>query len=129
MNKEALFSDGTGNYLVPSEPKKNEVVTIRFRTAKNDVDFVRVISGSRAFVMRKAYSEGLFDYYELKWKLSEEPLRYYFEVNGREEHGRSAVCYYDRWGVSERVREEYSFTIVPGFSSKLESTSSSTPYF
>ena len=52
MNREALFSDGTGQYLVPSEPKKNEVVTIRFRTAKNDVDFVRVISGSRAFVMR-----------------------------------------------------------------------------
>lgn len=116
MNKEALFSDGTGNYLVPSEPKKNEIVTIRFRTAKNDVDFVRVISGSRAFVMRKTCSEGAFDYYELNWKLTDEPLRYYFEVNGREEHGRSAVCYYDRWGVSDWVRAEYAFTIVPGFS-------------
>ena len=63
MNREALFSDGTKQFLVPSEPNKNEVVTIRFRTAKNDADFVRVISGSRAFVMQKAYSEGVFDYY------------------------------------------------------------------
>ena len=52
MNKEALFSDGTGQFLVPPEPKEFEQVTIRFRTAKNDVDFVRVISGSRAFIMR-----------------------------------------------------------------------------
>ena len=116
MNREALFSDGTGQYLVPSEPKKNEVVTIRFRTAKNDVDFVRVISGSRAFVMRKTISEGAFDYHEVRWKLGEEPLRYCFEVNGREEHGRGVVCYYDRLGVSDRLRNEYAFTIVPGFS-------------
>jgi len=116
MNREALFSDGTGQYLVPSEPKKNEVVTIRFRTAKNDVDFVRVISGSRAFVMRKTASEDAFDYHEVRWKLGEEPLRYCFEVNGHEEHGRGVVCYYDRLGVSDRMRNECTFTIVPGFS-------------
>ena len=116
MNKEALFSDGTGNYLVPSEPKEFEIVTIRFRTAKNDVDFVRVISGSRAFVMRKAYTEAEFDYYELRWKLDDKPLRYHFEVNGRDEHGRSEVCYYNRLGVSDRIMDEYAFTIVPGFS-------------
>ena len=116
MNKEALFSDGTGNYLVPSEPKEFDFITIRFRTAKNDVDFVRVISGSRAFVMRKAYNEGEFDYYEVKWKLDDKPLRYTFEINGREAHGRSVICYYNRLGVSETIREEYAFVIVPGFS-------------
>ena len=116
MNSEALFSDGTSQYLVPSEPQKNETVTIRFRTAKDDVDFVRVISGSRAFVMRKIHSVGEFDFYEVKWKLDDKPLRYCFEVNGREEHGRGVVCYYDRCGVSDKVRTECAFTIVPGFS-------------
>lgn len=116
MNSEALFSDGTGQFLVPSEPKEFEFVTIRFRTAKNDVDFVRVISGSRAFVMRKAYAEGEFDYFEVKWKLTDQPLKYCFEVNGRDEHGRSKVVYYNRLGVSECIQEEYAFTIVPGFS-------------
>ena len=116
MNREALFSDGTGNYLVPSEPKEFEFVTIRFRTAKNDVDFVRVISGSRAFVMRKKESQGEFDYYEVRWKLDEKPLRYHFEVNGRDSHGRSDVCYYNRLGVSNQIQEEFAFVIVPGFS-------------
>lgn len=116
MNREALFSDGTGNYLVPSEPKEFEFVTIRFRTAKNDVDFVRVISGSRAFVMRKKESQGEFDYYEVRWKLDDKPLRYHFEVNGRDSHGRSDVCYYNRLGVSNQIQEEFAFVIVPGFS-------------
>ena len=116
MNREALFSDGTGNYLVPSEPKEFDFVTIRFRTAKNDVDFVRVISGSRAFVMRKKESQGEFDYYELRWKLDDKPLHYHFEVNGRDSHGRSEVCFYNRLGVSDNIQEQYAFVIVPGFS-------------
>ena len=111
MKKEALFSDGTGNFVVPAEPKEYETVTLRFRTAKNDVNFVRVIVGAEGFVMRRAYTKGEFDYYELPWKLEEEPLRYCFEVNGENE-----VCYYDRCGVSDRIVGEYAFTIVPGFS-------------
>ena len=116
MNREALFSDGTDQYLVPSEPKEFEMVTIRFRTAKKDVDFVRVISGSRAFVMRKAYTEGDFDYYEVKWKMSDQKFEYCFEINGRDEHGRGEIVYYNRLGVSDCVRQEHAFTIVPGFS-------------
>ena len=116
MNKQALFSDGTSQFLVPSAPKEFEFVTIRFRTAKNDVDFVRVISGSRAFVMRKAFTEGEFDYFEVKWKLTDKPLKYCFEVNGRDVHGRNEVVFYDRLGVSNTISPEYAFTIVPGFS-------------
>ena len=116
MNKEALFSDGTGQFLVPSEPNQFEQVIIRFRTGKDDVDFVRVISGSRAFVMQKTHTEGEFDYYELSWMLEDKPLHYYFEINGREEHGRSKVCYYNRLGVCGDMAQEHAFTIVPGFS-------------
>ena len=68
MKKEALFSDGTGNFVIPAEPKEYDTVTIRFRTAKNDVSFVRVIVGTEAHVMRRAYTKGVFDYYELHWK-------------------------------------------------------------
>lgn len=116
MNKKALFSDGTGQFLVPSEPKEFEFVTIRFRTAKKDVDFVRVVSGSRAFIMNKAYTEGDFDYYEVKWKMTDQTFSYCFEINGRDEHGRGEVVYYSRLGVSDCLQMEYAFTIVPGFS-------------
>lgn len=110
MNKEALFSDGTGQYLVPAEPNEYEKVTIRFRTAKDDVDFVRVISGSRAFVMQKSHTRDNFDYYESVWQLEDAPLSYQFEVNKG-----TQVCYYNRLGVRDKMTEEYAFTIVPGF--------------
>ena len=45
MNEQALFSDGTGGYVNPSNVGENEKVTIRFRTAKDDVDEVYLISG------------------------------------------------------------------------------------
>lgn len=37
MNREALFCDGTGDYVCPAEPEINEKVVLRFRTAHNDV--------------------------------------------------------------------------------------------
>ena len=116
MNKQALFSDGTGQYLVPSQPEEFEVVKIRLRTMKNDIESARVISESRAFVMQKAYSEGVFDYYELEYKLDDEPFRYYFEIIGKEEYGCREVCYYGRCGVTDEIVNEFEFMIVPGFS-------------
>lgn len=110
MNKEALFSDGTGNFISPAEPEEYGKVTIRFRTAKNDVDFVRIITESCGYLMRKAYTKGEFDYYEITCWLEEDPFRYCFEINGRDE-----VCYYNRCGVSSEIVDEYAFTIVPGF--------------
>ena len=38
MNREALFCDGTGDYVCPAEPEINEKVVLRFRTAHNDVE-------------------------------------------------------------------------------------------
>ena len=35
MNREALFCDGTQDYVIPAEPKENEKIKIRFRTAHN----------------------------------------------------------------------------------------------
>ena len=42
MNREALFCDGTGDYVCPAEPEINEKVVLRFRTAHNDVDEVKL---------------------------------------------------------------------------------------
>ena len=36
MNEKALFCDGTANYVIPQEPRENELVRLRFRTAKDD---------------------------------------------------------------------------------------------
>ena len=111
MNKEALFSDGTGNFISPAEPQACESVVLRIRTAKNDVDFVRVVTESSVLLMEKAYTRGEFDYYELECKLGEEPFRYCFEV-----HGKDECCYYNRAGVNVQHKDRFDFVIVPGYS-------------
>lgn len=118
MKKETLFSDGTGNYVIPAEPKEYETVTLRFRAAKDDIEQVNVICGEQSVTMQKAYTRGEFDYYELTWKLEEEPLRYCFKVfdKNKNENGEYQFCYYNRIGVSDHINNEYAFVIVPGFS-------------
>mgnify|MGYP000825383825 FL=1 len=44
MNKEALFCDGTAEYVIPMEPECNSTVTLRFRTAKDDSIRVRLMT-------------------------------------------------------------------------------------
>ena len=46
MNREALFCDGTQDYVIPAEPKENEKIKIRFRTAHNDVEEVHILTGN-----------------------------------------------------------------------------------
>ncbi|MEG0227359.1 MAG: glycoside hydrolase family 13 protein [Lachnospiraceae bacterium] len=111
MNKQALFSDGTESYVIPPEPNMNETVNIRFRTAKDDVDEVRIVSGIGGYVLQKEKTEGAFDYYTIPWRLNEEPFQYCFEVRSGSE-----ICYYNRCGVASEIVEFYAFTIVPGFS-------------
>ena len=45
FNGDALFSDETENYVSPMEPKPGDTVTIRFRTGRDNVDTVYLISG------------------------------------------------------------------------------------
>ncbi len=110
MNKSALFCDGTSQYVNPSEPERNDMVTLRFRTAKNDVDQVCLVQNEVRCEMEKAETCGVFDYYEIRKQLKEESFRYYFEVRSGEE-----VCYYNRCGVSERIVRDYDYVVCPGF--------------
>ncbi len=111
LKKSALFADGTKDYRNPVEPMENEKVTLKFRTAKDNVDDVLLWSDGQQFMMEKTESEDEFDYYQVTVQLGTERFSYYFEVVTGMLH-----CYYDRMGVSRQVRPEYNFAIVPGFS-------------
>ena len=80
MNKDALFADGTSDYVTPAQPQENEKVTLRFRTAEDDVDEVRILPETETRTMRKAYTRSGFDFYETQWQLGERPFRYSFEI-------------------------------------------------
>jgi len=111
MNKEALFCDGTGMFVIPCEPAPYEKVRFRFRTAEEDIDFVRMIIDGIGHVMSLKETIGIFDYYEIEWQMGDKPFCYFFEVNKGEE-----ICFYNRFGVCEERDPHYDFKIVPGFS-------------
>lgn len=106
----ALFSDETENYVTPMEPEPGESVTIRFRSAKNNVDSVFLISGEERISMDRYSTVGEFDFYSAEVTMDLEVFSYYFEVNVGK-----LKCFYNKRGVSKGLEEYYAFRIKPGF--------------
>ena len=111
MNKNALFCDGTSDYVIPAEPGIHEKVRLRFRTARDDAQEVCLISGGETLQMQKMSSGEVFDYYETEVQLTDTMFVYYFWIKSESEE----LCYH-RCGVSEHPVEYYNFRIMPGFS-------------
>ena len=109
FNKKALFSDMTGDYVIPPEPEPNSKVKIRFRTGKNNVDYVLLIHDQERIIMDKAENDDMFDYYEAEIQLGDQKFEYYFEI-----HDGKVSCIYDLHGVSREVQDYYKFTLIPG---------------
>nr|MCR5719998.1 alpha amylase N-terminal ig-like domain-containing protein [Lachnospiraceae bacterium] len=111
FNVRALFSDTTENYVTPMEPKAEDTVNIRFRTAKNNVDDVFLLTGDERIQMVLKETVDEFDYYSLDVQMSDKKFVYCFEICS----GKLSV-YYDVRGVTRDLNEYYFFSIIPGFS-------------
>lgn len=110
LNKEALFSDGTEYYRSPAEPRKGDVVIIRFRTQRNNVDAVYLVSDRKKQKMKIYKTMNGFDYYATKVLMTGEVFRYHFEIK----YGW-VTCYYNFHGVSMEEQERQDFEIYPGY--------------
>ena len=110
MNLDALFSDTTSEYVIPNQPEENQRIKIRFRTAKDDIDFVLLITDDKSHQMKKVEASPLFDYYELEWGLKSNRLAYYFEIQKEKER-----VFYHQLGASHWIDEKYFFKVQPGF--------------
>ena len=110
LRKGALFSDTTADYVRPAEPSPYGQVTIRFRTAHNNVDNVFLIVGEERYLMYRESQTDNFDFYVEEIQLENESISYYFEV-----HSGKIRCFYDIRGLSRDVNPAYHFRIIPGF--------------
>ena len=110
MNKLALFTDGTCNYVSPAEPSPYDKVTFTFRTGSDDIDKVTLITGKHQIPMKISKKSEVFDYYTVEWHVGNVPFLYYFKIEKEHE-----TCYYTRAGVVEFHNNTHYFQIVPGF--------------
>jgi len=110
LNRRALFSDTTGNFISPAEPEIGDQLKIRFRTATNNVDQVNLVYKKQKIMMTKEAVSGEFDFYEAQVSLGRDKFTYHFEI-------RSGVltCYYDVRGLVREENEYYDFAVIPGF--------------
>ena len=97
----ALFSDETSNYVTPMEPDPGDIVTIRFRTWKDNVDKVYLVSNDRHLAMEYEKSEGDFDYFKIRLVMQEESVRYFFEI----------LNLHSPWVI--RLHNNYFFKVTP----------------
>ena len=110
LDKNALYSDTTEEYLIPAEPNPYTEVKIRFRSAKNNIVNVYFVCKGQKHMMMKSFSDDLFDFYETEYQLDNEKITYYFEIRAAQ-----LVCYFDMRGVAKSADKTYEFAIIPGF--------------
>ena len=111
LKKNALFSDETEMFRSPMEPEPGDMLTIRFRTARNNADSIRLCHGKKRLPMHIDECLDDFDYYSIHLETPGEPFDYYFEIR----LGKT-VCYYCRTGVTRQIPEKNLFRVIPGFS-------------
>ena len=110
LDRRALFSDESADYRIPEEPEAGDAVKIRFRTGRDNADWVYLLYGIVEQKMKRVSSTELFDYYETEVRLGSEPFLYYFQVG----KGKESL-YYDKTGCTGKSKRQYRFKITPGF--------------
>lgn len=111
MERYAFFSDTTENFVTPMQPTAFDLVTIRFRTARDAVDRVVMISSMGSYPMEIVEQDLLFDYYAVEIQMDNEIVKYYFEAYDADQTLR-----FDTRGIlRQEVDEHYWFKLIPGF--------------
>lgn len=110
FNRKALFSDTTEDYLSPVEPNPYSQITIKFRTALNNIDRVFLVNKGVRHLMLKESQDEQFDYFSCETEVESEEYVYHFEVQVGKIN-----CIYDTRGVAKEALPEYAFRIIPGF--------------
>ena len=111
LNFQALFTDGSSNYMNPLEPKTGDEVTVRFRTARENAEHVYLWVNGEKKEMRIASKTERFDFYESSFLMGTEIADYYFEI-----HSGGICCYFNKKGPARDLEPFFNYKVTPGFS-------------
>ena len=110
LNKKAIFSDGTADFVSPCEPRVYETVTVRCRVGKDEAEYVKAMVDELPYIMHLEKSTEYFDIYAVSFPLEDHPISYYFRVETAKE---TLIC--NRQGVVSDVNPYFNFCLIPGF--------------
>lgn len=111
FNKEAIFSDGTINYCNPIEPKRNDAVSIRLRTSRNDSPECFAIINKEKKRLLLISSDRYFNYFETTFIAKEDFYEYYFEIVFNDK-----TYYFGKLGLSDSYLDtRYMFHLFTDF--------------
>lgn len=110
INRAAIFSDGTGNFVNPAEPELNSQVEILCRTGRDDAEKVTAVVDGACYDMYVKERNSQFDYYAVTLSLESHQISYHFQIEKRGE----LICY-NRQGVVDEINPYFDFCIIPGF--------------
>ena len=111
LNFQALFTDGSSNYMNPVEPKTGDEVTVRFRTARENAEHVFLCVNGEKKEMQIASKTERFDFYESSFFMGTEIADYYFEI-----HSGGTCCYFNKKGPARDLETFFNYKVTPGFS-------------
>lgn len=113
INRAAIFSDNTANFMTPTNPKEFDTVIIRCRVAKDDVESVAAVVDGVSYKMEKEnINSSKFDVYATELSLQNKTVTYYFRITKGEE-----TVIYNREGVCEQPNAYFDLWISPGYRS------------
>ena len=72
LNRKALFSDTTEDYLSPAQPNPYSHTVVRFRAAINNIDRVFLVHEDTRTLMMKESSDEYFDYFSCEIEIENE---------------------------------------------------------
>ena len=110
INRAAIFSDGTGNFVNPAEPEINSQVEILCRTGRDDAEKVTAVVDGACYDMYVKERNSQFDYYAVTLSLESHQISYHFQIEKRGE----LICY-NRQGVVDEINPYFDFCTIPGF--------------
>ncbi len=110
VNIDAVFSDESENYRRPVSPAAGEKFSVRIRTARDNIDTVKLCYGGEKHTMRVAESDERFDYYSYTLTCGSERAEYYFELKNKER-----VYYYNKQGFVKNLNPDFNFIVIPDF--------------
>jgi len=110
LNKEAIFSDETQQFITPYNPAPGDTVCIRLRVSQSDSTIPWLHTRAESvYPMKKTGSDSIFNFFTAEITATEEPIRYYFSL-----HLEDRILYYNKGGITSCPDLAYDFRLASG---------------